>query len=76
MGRPIDSSSIRYTVYDNKTDFPVIVEGTAREAAKVMGCLSLDIFYQTVTKCRKGVNKRWTILVHDLDNDDLFEDDD
>lgn len=52
---------LNYTVYDNKTDFPIIVGGTARECAKAMG-ITLESFYCAVDRCRKGKNRRWTIL--------------
>jgi hypothetical protein len=69
-------NDVRYTIYDNKTDFPIIVEGTSRECTKVMGLSSVNLFYQTVAKCRKGVNNRWTVLTHKLHDDDLWDEDD
>lgn len=54
-------SWLNYTVYDNKTDFPIIVGGTARECANAMG-ITLESFYNAVDRCRKGKNNRWTIL--------------
>ena len=53
-------TKIVYTVYDNKTDFPVIVDGTARECAEVMG-LTLAGFYNALTRAGKK-NNRWTFL--------------
>ena len=50
-----------YTVYDNRTDFPVIVDGEARDCAKAMG-LCLAGFYCAVTRARKGQVKKWTII--------------
>lgn len=49
-----------YTVYDNRTDFPIIVAGTAREAAKAMG-IKISSFHSTVTRVRQGKIKRWWI---------------
>ena len=48
----------RYTVYNNKTDFPVIVNGTHRECAEAMG-ISLDTFYK-YTSTRKTT--KWTVM--------------
>lgn len=50
-----------YTVYDNRTDFPVIVVGTAEECAKAMN-LTIESFYCAVSRARSGATKRWTIL--------------
>lgn len=52
---------LNYTVYDNKTDFPIIVGGTAKECAKAMS-IKLQSFYNAVDRCRKGLNNRWTII--------------
>lgn len=54
-------NSFNYTVYDNKTDFPIIVGGSAKECAAAMG-ITVESFYCAVDRCRKGLNKRWTIL--------------
>ena len=37
-----------YTVYDNKTDFPVIVDGTSEECARAMG-ITLNTFYKLIS---------------------------
>lgn len=61
----------RYTVYNNKTDFPVIVDGDAKECAKAMG-ISMRSFYYTVNRVKNGKNKKWTILkshVNELEED-------
>ncbi len=50
-----------YTVYNNRTDFPVIVDGEARECAKAMGILESN-FYYTLNRVNAGKNKKWTIL--------------
>lgn len=54
----------KYTVYDNHTDLPIIVGGTADECAKVMG-ITRESFYSTRSRCvkpRKQKDERWTIL--------------
>lgn len=55
-----------YTVYDNRTDFPVIVDGTARECAKAMG-LAPASFYSAVVRAKSGAVKRWHIEKRYLD---------
>lgn len=54
-----------YTVYNNKTDFPVIVDGTAAECAAAMGLATVKNFYNTVARVRNGSLKKWTILCRD-----------
>lgn len=49
-----------YTVYNNKTDTPVIIDGTAEECAKAMG-MTLATFYPTVTRVKSGKIKKWHI---------------
>lgn len=55
----------RYTVYDNKSGFPICVDGTSKECAEKMG-IKLSSWYNCVNRCGNGSNKRWTILKHDL----------
>lgn len=56
MGR----KPLLYTVYNNKTDMPVIIDGTAEQAAKAMG-ISFKTFYSAVTFARNGRIKKWHI---------------
>lgn len=52
-----------YTVYDNKTDFPVVVDGTSEECARAMG-IAFRTFQSYVSLAKKGKQpKRWEILV-------------
>lgn len=60
-GRPPKPYKL-YTVYNNKTDFPVIVDGTAAESAAAMGLKSVGVFYNTVKHVRNGYSKKWTIM--------------
>ncbi len=53
-------SYIVYSVWDNRTDTLVILDGEAKECAKAMN-LSMSSFYSAVTKARNGSVKRWTI---------------
>ncbi len=55
-----------YTVYNNKTDRVVIVDGEARECAKAMG-VSLGTFYCTVCRARAGKIAKWHIESRYLD---------
>lgn len=55
-----------YTVCDNRTDFPVIVDGEAMECAKAMG-ISPASFYSAVSRAKSGVIKRWSIEKKYLD---------
>lgn len=54
----------RYTVYDNKTGFPIAVNKTSEECSKQMG-IKFSSWYNCVNRCGNGSNKRWTILKHD-----------
>ena len=53
-----------YTVYNNKTDLPVIIDGTAEQTAEAMG-MSIKTFYPTVARSIKGINKKWYVEVID-----------
>ena len=51
-----------YTVYNNNTDMPIIVDGTAAECAAAMGLKTVGNFFNTVVRARNGYLKKWTIL--------------
>jgi hypothetical protein len=53
-----------FTVYDNKTDFPVIVDGTAEEAAKAMG-VKVGTFRAASCGAR-GRGNRWVVLKREI----------
>lgn len=59
----------RYTVYNNYTDYPVIVCGTVKECAEVMGIMPNN-FYSIRCKSNKGIDKKWTIIDEKDDDDD------
>ena len=61
-----------YTVYNNKTDFPVVAGATAWEAARAMG-MTLSSFYAAITKAREGVVKKWTFIIEHADEEDYDE---
>lgn len=52
---------VRYTVYDNRTDTPIVTDETAERCAEVMG-VKLNTFYRAVNRTEGG---RWTILKHE-----------
>ncbi len=56
-----------YTVYDNRTDLPVIIDGEATDAAEAMG-LTLGSFYSVVSRADKpNAIKRWTVYKRFID---------
>lgn len=56
-----------YTIYDNRIDMPIIIDGTAEQCARAMH-ISLASFYSTLSRARKGEVKRWSIYRRYLDN--------
>lgn len=64
------SSFCRYTIYDNRTDFPIMVDGTADECARALN-RSRNSFYCLVSRVQKGRNKRYTILRRMVDEEEL-----
>lgn len=60
-----------YTVYLNKTD-EVVACGTAAECAEQMN-KSLNCFYSTVSKNRKGLRNKYTVLIEQEGADDEGE---
>ena len=49
-----------YTVYDNKTDFPICVCETAKRCAELMG-IKIGTFYYAVNNLR---GSRWFVIKH------------
>ena len=45
-----------YSVYNRKTDEPIVIYGTSIECAKVMG-VTMTTFYIYVTRTRNGFGK-------------------
>lgn len=59
MKRPCVRRKVsRYTVYDNKTDFPICVNETAKRCAEIMG-VELQTFYYALSNKRGG---RWHVI--------------
>jgi hypothetical protein len=51
---------VAYSVWDNRTDDIIIIDGTAEESAKAMG-LTIESFYSAVTRAKNGSIKRYAI---------------
>lgn len=49
----------RYTVYDNRTDFPICVCETSRRCAELMG-VTVETFHKVIGRKYKG--NRWFII--------------
>ena len=66
-GRPkgrLSSNPTRYSVYDRRTDFPVIIGGTARECAAAMN-ITLTSFYNAYSRLKNGyknASRKWEIF--------------
>lgn len=51
---------LKYTVYDNRTDFPVCVCETSKRCAEIMG-VTISTFYRA--SCEKRTNAgRWVVI--------------
>ena len=64
-----------YTVYDRRTDMPVIIGGTAMECAAAMR-ISLDSFRTIYTKLKNGSNKatqKWEIFKDEPEEEEETE---
>jgi hypothetical protein len=62
-----------YSVYDNATDMPIIIDGTAKECAAAMG-VRLQSFYRTVTRQKNGKSKRFAVMWRFTDEQEDLED--
>ncbi|MBQ8831517.1 MAG: hypothetical protein IJ017_07960 [Oscillospiraceae bacterium] len=58
-----------YSVYDNKTDFPIVIDATAEDCAAALK-RSLNSFYCLVSRVFKGKNKRYAVLRRYLDEEE------
>ena len=70
MARPkgrLSSNPTRYSVYNRRTDLPVIIGGTARECAAAMG-IKFNSFHGIYTKLKNGnkkASRKWEIFRDD-----------
>lgn len=63
----------RYSVYDAKTDMPIVIYGTARECAEAMG-ITLNSFHRCVMRTRQGKHKIRKWAVYEDEVEELEED--
>lgn len=62
-----------YVVYNNATDLPVFIDGTAEECAKAMGLKNEASFRQAYRRHRMGYKTKWWIAESDTQNKELLE---
>lgn len=62
-------SYVLYSIWDNRTDELVILDGTAQQCADMLR-RSVNSFYATVSRAKSGFIKRWTITRIFLDEKD------
>lgn len=59
-----------YSVYNRKTDEPIVIYGTSIECAKVMG-VTMTTFYIYVTRSNKNYgHRKYDIYVDDPEEDE------
>ena len=58
----------RYSVYQDKTDVPLIIYGTAEECANAMG-IKVNSFYRYIVRMRQGLIKfkKWVVYKDEVD---------
>ena len=59
-----------YSVYDNKTDLPIVIDATAEECARILK-RSVNSLYCLVCRVLKGEIKRYTVLRRFADEEDV-----
>lgn len=62
----------RYSVYNAKTDEPLVIYGLSKECAKAMG-VTLNSFYRCVMRTRQGKIKMRKWHVYEDEVEDLNE---
>lgn len=61
-----------YSIYDNRTDLPLVIDATAEECARVLK-RSVNSFYCMVSRVAKGRNKRYSVLRRHIDEEEALE---
>ena len=51
-----------YAIYDAKSG-RLLAEGNARECQKKLGCSSIDTFYTLANRARRGINKKYKVVI-------------
>lgn len=61
----------RYSVYNKKTDAPIVIYGTSKECANAMG-IRLNSFYKHIVRMRKGKTNttKWLVFEDEKEEDD------
>lgn len=62
--------SKKYSIYDRRTDQPVIIYGTAEQCASALG-MKVHSFYSLVMRQRKGERVGKCEIFEDEEDDDL-----
>ena len=59
----------RYSVYNRRTDMPIVIYGTAKECAKALG-IDLRSFQKQASRCRHGRPVQKYEIFEDEEDDD------
>lgn len=51
-----------YEIYDRYSD-ELLTRGNAAECRKALGCASLDSFYALANRARRGINKKYRVVI-------------
>lgn len=51
-----------YAIYDAKTGI-ILAEGNAVECRRKLKCSSLDTFYALVNRAKRGINKKYKVVI-------------
>ena len=58
---------VRYSVWDNRNDQLVLLDGTAEKCADAMG-VTVSSFRTIATKCKQGDERRWHVETNRKEN--------
>lgn len=51
-----------YAIYDAYSG-ELMAEGNSEECRKALGCASLDSFYALANRARRGINKKYRVVI-------------
>lgn len=61
----------KYSVYNRRTDQPIVIHATAAECSEALG-IEVRTFYKQITRTRQGMPpKKYEIFTDDEDEDDV-----
>ncbi len=63
------AESKRWTVYNNYTDLPVMIDGTSQECAKAMG-VTMSYFHKVCYLAKRGQCRKWYVQEESEDEKD------